>query len=175
LRDEDVPGALCHRPSAEIHLGYLRGALGNVEGYVPESRGEYVDPEFYLPGRFYAVGIWWNGRENLRSGGASGDRAVIILPYEAKEVNVVLSSSDPMTVEIEQDDAPIPESAAGSDVKRRPDGTTVLEVHAARMYRAVKNPLFGTHRLKLTVRKPGLEVYAFSFVTSVMVQPFSEN
>ena len=175
MRDEDVPGVLCYRPTAEIQLGYLRGALGNIEGYVPESRGAYADPELYLPGRFYAVGVWWNGRECLRSGGVSSDQASIILPYEAKEVNVVMSSDAPVTVAIEQDDAPLPDTSFGADIRRTAQGSTVVDVNASRMYRVVNNALFGSHRLRLTVEQSGLEVYAFSFVTAVMIQPFSEN
>ena len=177
LRDEDVPGALCHRPTGEIHVGYLRGALGNVEGYVPEARWNYEDPGFYLPGRFYAVGIWWNGRECFRSGNQPGTPVALVLPYEAKEVHAVMGSADGrvLMVTVEQDGAPLPEAHAGADVRRSASGATVVEVQEPRLYRLVRNPVFGTHHVRLTIQDAGCEVYAFSFVTSVIVQSFSEN
>lgn len=177
LRDEDVPGALCHRPTGEIHAGYLRGALGNVEGYVPEARWKYEDPGFYLPGRFYADGIWWNGRECFRSDNEPGTTVALVVPYEAKEVHAIMGTTADrtLTLTIEQDGAPLPETYAGADVRRTASGTTVVEVQEPRLYRLVRNSAFGPHRLRLTAQDAGCEVYAFSFVTSVIVQSFSEN
>jgi thiol-disulfide isomerase/thioredoxin len=45
MRDEDRPGAACYRSTQEIYTGYLRGSIGNVEGYSPESVVEYADPK----------------------------------------------------------------------------------------------------------------------------------
>ena len=66
LREADRSGAICFRATPELFAGYLRGTIGNVEGYAPESVLSYADPGMYLDGRLYADGEWRSERECLR-------------------------------------------------------------------------------------------------------------
>lgn len=101
LREEDKEGAVCYRPTPELHAGYqaglFGGALGNVEGYTPGHPMIYQLPpaDERQEGRFYAAGIWLAKPESLDFAGQEGGR--IVLPYRAVGVNAVLSpSSDPV-------------------------------------------------------------------------------
>lgn len=177
LRDEDKPGVVCFRPTGEIFLGYLRGALGNPEGYNPESTIEYSDPGIYLSDRFYASGKWMNERECLRFDGEAKDEGVIILPYQALDVQAVMSSRDGSACEVilNHDNCPLAQELYGDDVVKSPDGTTSVFVKAPRMYHLVRNKEFGSHLLKLKVSNKNLEIYAFTFTTCIIPELVSTN
>jgi thiol-disulfide isomerase/thioredoxin len=177
LRDEDQVGAICYRPTSELFFGYLRGALGNPEGYNPESTIEYTDPGIYLPERFYATGKWMNERQCLRFDGNTGEDGGILLPYQAREVNAVMGSKDGSLcdVAIQQNSQPLNKDARGEDIVCLPDGITSLFVDIPRMYHLIHNKEFSSHLLKLTTSNPNLEIYTFSFTSSVIPELISTN
>jgi thiol-disulfide isomerase/thioredoxin len=177
LRDEDRPGVVCYRPTGEIYLGYLRGAMGNPEGYNPESTIEYSDPGIYLSDRFYASGKWMNERECLRFDGEGNERGTIILPYQAQEVNAVMGSRDGSKCEVtlDHDNLPLVQGAQGDDVVKSPADITSVVVDAPRMYQLVKNKDFGSHLLKLRASNLNLEIYSFAFTTGVIPELISTN
>jgi hypothetical protein len=178
LCDEDQVGAVCYRPTSELFFGYLRGALGNLEGYNPESTIEYADPGIYLPERFYATGKWKNERQCLRFNGSTGEDGAILLPYQAREVNAVIGSKDGSLCEvtIQQNGQPLNKDARGEDtIIHLPGRMTSLFVDIPRMYQLVHNKEFGSHFLKLTTSNPNLEVYTFSFTTCVIPELISAN
>jgi thiol-disulfide isomerase/thioredoxin len=177
FREEDRAGAVCFRPTSELYLGYLRGALGNTEGYNPESTLEYTDPGIYLPERFYAAGKWMNERQCLRFDGNAGEDGAILLPYQAKEVNAVMGSLDGSLCEVafQQDSQPLSKEVLGEDIVRLPKQQTSLFVDMPRLYTIVHNKEFGSHMLKLTTSNPNLEIYSFSFTTSVIPELISTN
>jgi thiol-disulfide isomerase/thioredoxin len=177
LRDEDKPGAVCYRPTGEIYLGYLRGALGNPEGYNPESTIEYSDPGIYLSDRFYASGKWMNERECLRFDGEPKEGGAIILPYQAHEVNAVMGSRDGSLCEValDHDNHPLVKETQGDDVVKSKDGATSVFVDEPRMYQLVKNKDFDSHLLKLKASSMNLEIYAFAFTTSIIPELISTN
>ena len=152
LCDEDQVGVVCFRPTSELYLGYLRGALGNTEGYNPESTIEYTDPGIYLPERFYATGKWMNERQCLRFDGCEGEMGSILLPYQAREVNAVMGSKDGSLckVIIMQNGQPLTKEAKGEDIVHLPGGGTSVFVDIPRMYQLIRNKEFGGHLLKLT-------------------------
>jgi thiol-disulfide isomerase/thioredoxin len=174
-RDEDRPGAVCHRPTGEIYLGYLRGTIGNPEGYSPESTAEYADPGYYLSERFYAGGKWLNGREALRFNGGETESGTLTLSYEAREVNAVMGSRSgrPCEVMITQDGAALTDDISGGDVLPHSGGR--VRVDMPRMYRLVRNREFGPHQLRFTTTAQDLEVYTISFTTSVIPELVSKN
>ncbi len=172
LREEDRPGAVCYRPTPELHGGLDRGALGNPEGY---GRGL---PMFYqmpakdrLPGAFYVAGAWKAGEQYLAYDGQT--EGIIQVPYEAVAVNVVLSPHadaiermlhpEPAAIEVWQDDAPLDEAIRGDDLTA--DGRLLAD--RPRMYNLVRNPGFERHELTLRVKTRGLALYAFSFTGCV--------
>jgi thiol-disulfide isomerase/thioredoxin len=175
--EEDKPGAVCYHQTSELFFGYLRGALGNTEGYNPESTIEYHDPGIYLPERFYATGKWLNERKCLRFDGNEGEDGTILLPYQAREVNAVMGSKDGSLCEvnIQQNSQPLSKDAHGEDIVSLPGGVTSLFVDMPRMYQLVHNKEFGSHLLKLTTSNPNLEIYTFSFTTSVIPELISAN
>lgn len=177
LRTEDQPSVVCFRPTGEIYLGYLRGALGNPEGYNPESTIEYSDPGIYLSDRFYVSGKWMNERECLRFDGNEKETGIIILPYQAHDVHAVMSSRDGSLCEVtlEHDNLPLAKEVQGDDVVKSLDGTTSVFVDTPRMYRLVKNRDFGSHLLKLKVSSPNLEIYTFTFTTCVIPELIPTN
>lgn|SRR5574341_11973 len=184
LRREDTPGAVCYRPTPELHAGYERGALGNRQGYAMENPVVYELP---LPGErrephFYASGIWRAGREYLAFAGQDGGQ--IALPYRAAGANAVLSpSGDPLEVmldlrpggdalplvEVWQDGQPLTPLKAGEDIEYDDGGVSMVPVTRPRLYRLVRNPDFEAHELKLVFRASGLALYAFTFASCVAV------
>ncbi len=177
LCDEDQAGAVCYRPTSELFFGYLRGALGNTEGYNPESTIEYTDPGIYLPERFYATGKWMNERQCLRFDGNIGEDGAILLPYQAREVHAVMGSKNGLLCEvtIQQNSQPLNNDARGKDIKQLPGGATSLFVGNPRMYQIIYNKKFGSHLLKLTTSNPNLRIYALSFTTCVIPELISSN
>lgn len=167
LRDTDETGAVCYRSTGEMHAGYLRSSLGNIEGVVPESAAEFLDPQEYLQERFYVGGRWYIAREHMRYEGLEHEAGTIALRYEALEANAVLSSASGKLVELEvlQDGKPLDKEAAGGDVIVTHEGQSILFVDKPRMYQLVKNKQFGEHTLRLKASGGGLELYTFTFVT----------
>ena len=177
FRGEDQAGAVCYRPTCELYLGYLRGALGNPEGYNPESTLEYTDPGIYLPERFYATGKWMNERQSLRFDGSEGEDGAILFPYQAKEVNAVMGSRDGSLCEVrvQQNSQPLPKEISGVDIVQLPRQQTSLFIDTPRMHAIVCNKEFGSHMLKLTTSNPNLEIYSFTFTTCVIPELISTN
>lgn len=171
LRPEDHPGAVCYRPTPELHAGLDRGALGNPEGYAAGVPMLYRLPKERPRGAFYAAGAWQAGQSSLAYQGQT--EGIIHLPYEAVEVNAVLTPHvetvermlhpEPAAVEIWQDDTPLDESNRGDDVT--PEGRVLVD--RPRLYNLVRNPGFERHELTLRVKARGFAVYAFSFTGCV--------
>ncbi len=177
IRDTDRQGAVCYRPTNEIYLGYLRGTMGNVEGFSPESTVEHSDPGLYVPGRFYAQGAWTDEKEFIRHDSQGRDDGYIVFSYEALEVNSVLSAERGKSCElvVEQDGEMLTLENKGDDVELKEQGICVLKVSGPRMYNIVKNREFGAHTLKLKASCPNLAVYTFTFVTGVIPDLVSTN
>ena len=177
FREEDHAGAVCYRPTGEMFFGYLRGALGNPEGYNPESTLEYTDPGIYLPERFYASGKWMNERQCLRFDGNEREDGTILLPYQACEVNAVMGSRNSSLCEVvvQQNGQPISKEFSGEDIVQLPKGMSSLFVDLPKMYTIIHNKEFGSHILKLTTTNPNLEIYSFSFTTCVIPELISTN
>ncbi len=170
VRDIDKVGAVCYRATPEILTGYLRGSIGNVEGYSPESVVAYADPGIYLDGRFYAVGDWMNGRDSLRLDEPRGGEGRIILDYQALEVQGVLrrEGKGKVEVEVRQDDHFLTSETRGEDVRLASDGRSYLVVTEPRLYSIVKNREYGEHVLMLTAHSNAFAVYSFAFLTAVI-------
>jgi thiol-disulfide isomerase/thioredoxin len=177
LCDEDQTGAVCYHPTNELYLGYLRGALGNPEGYNPESTIEYKDPGIYLPERFYATGKWMNERQCLKFNGNAGEDGAILVPYQGCDVNAVIGSKDGSLCEVmlQQNNQSLAKEINGEDIIRLPGNATSLFVDIPRMYQLVRNKEFGNHLLKLTTTNSNLEIYTFTFTTCVIPELISTN
>lgn len=177
VRETDMPGAICYKMTGEVHAGYLRGALGNTEGYNPESTLDYADAGIYLSGRLYVDGKWISEKESVRFNGESHEVGHITLRYEAAEVNAVINIGEGKDCKIlvEQDGKWLSEKNRGSDVVLGSDGASFVLIDEGRMFNLVKNKEFGEHVLRLTASDPQFQLYAFSFVTSVIPDVIPAN
>lgn len=177
VREEDRPGTARFRSTQEIYAGYLRGSIGNVEGYSPESIVEYTDPRVYIPGRFYADGPWLNQRDCLSFVDRGGRRGHFILNYQALEVYAVLrfEGKAPSELLVSQDGRSLDEDSKGEDVMLDATGRSVVRVLEGRLYNLVRNREYGEHTLKIEVGTEDVALYSFSFVTSVIPELISTN
>jgi thiol-disulfide isomerase/thioredoxin len=187
LREEDGSGAVCYRPTPELHAGYqggglFGGALGNPEGYVVNSLMSYSLPEAEerMEGRFYLSGFWEAKSECVAFAGQSGGE--IVLPYRAAGVNAVLSpSSDPVElmldlapadgeplVEVLQDGRPLTPENAGEDVFFDEKHRSFVRVKRPRLVKLVQNTAYEWHELKLIFRDTGAALYSFTFDTCII-------
>jgi thiol-disulfide isomerase/thioredoxin len=170
IRETDIPGAVCYRTTPEICTGYVRGMIGNIEGFNLNSTIEYTDPKVYVDGRFYAHGRWLVERDYVQYQGGPEAEGRIILPYHAAEVNAVMKPEgvQALPVSVEQDDHPLSRESSGEDVSFDEHGKSILAVNGPRMYNLVKNREFGQHTLKLNTRSNAFAIYSFSFATRVI-------
>lgn len=177
LRNTDYPGVVCYRASREIHVGYLRGSIGNVEGYNPEFTLEYNDPLVHLPSRFYAHGKWFGDKEYLQFEGSQGEEGYITLGYQALAVNVVLNPLDARAAKVfvYQDDQPLSSENGGEDIEFTDDGRSCVLVDSPRLFNIVRNKEYREHRLKLVMSTRNIAVYTFSFETGVIPDYISKN
>ena len=168
LREADRPGAVSYRATPDLRTGYLRGALGNSEGYNPESILMYEDPGYHLDGRFYLRGIWFSDRHSMRLGRPSRKEAHVALAYNAVGVNAVLErqSNASLKIVVEQDGGPLSADICGEDTRVDDHGQSSLIVDDPRMYEIVQNKGFEEHELRLIIDGDGLSIYSISFDTA---------
>ena len=177
VRESDRAGAVCYRPTAELFAGYLRGSIGNVEGYAPESVIRYADPGLYLDGRFYAEGDWMIGRDFVRLDRSMGTGGQVIVHYHGLETEGVLAGdgSGRTEITVRQDEAFLVEENRGRDVRIDRQGRSCLLVDKPRLYQIVRNPEYGEHVLRLSAGEGGLLLYTLSFSTAVIPELVSDN
>jgi len=151
LRALDQPGVLqvCRRPTPELYLGSKRSdEKRNAE--LLRIQGEWVEREDSLAAK---PNPW----------------ASMELRYEAAEVNLVLASSAECPVarlEIRDKGKPVSPEARGVDVQQANDGATYVEISRPRMYSLLRRGTFAEGTMEMRTSSPGLEFFAFTFVTS---------
>jgi thiol-disulfide isomerase/thioredoxin len=177
VRESDRTGAVSYRATPELFAGYLKGSVGNVEGYSPESVVEYADPDIYYDGRFYLSGDWLNGRNMLRYQGGPERVGAIILDYQALEVNAVITTEDgkPFELLVQQDGGSLSPENRGEDVALTADGKSIVRVAGPRMYNLVRNREFGEHVVRMATRSNSCGLYALTFVSSLIPEMVSHN
>jgi thiol-disulfide isomerase/thioredoxin len=169
VREEDQPGAVCCRPSAELYLGHVRGRIGNEGGFKPDSIADDSPPTELLEDHCYARGRWASTVEYLESTG-EGEHS-ILLKYAAAGVNLVMAAprGNSREVMVRQDARPLPRSQKTVDTRfRTVSGSEESYVpgQPARMYFLVDNHDFGSHTLELSC-PPGVAAFAFTFSSCV--------
>ncbi len=92
----------------------------------------------------------------------------VLLRYTAAELNLVMSAPENggASVRVSLDGRPVADDDAGEDILRKGDAADVL-VREPRMYRLIKSKAVGSRVLELKTSDPGLEAYAFTFVSCV--------
>jgi thiol-disulfide isomerase/thioredoxin len=176
LREEDKAEAICFKATPEIFAGYLRGSIGNVEGFSPESVVEYSDPQLYVDDRIYAVGNWMNGKNSLALPAQENGSGKIVLSYHALEVNAVIEPhAKHSEATVLQDDNYLTTENKGSDVLIAHDGRSLVLLDEPRTYNIVKNPRYGEHVLQLRAGSDGFALYSFTCTSSVIAELVSNN
>ncbi|MDI1495765.1 MAG: Redoxin domain-containing protein [Cenarchaeum symbiont of Oopsacas minuta] len=145
-------------PTPEIYFGYKlalpnRNYLANSNGFSPNNIVSYVLPTTLTPNSFHMGGDWHNGKDGMSLISESGD---IVLPFYAKEVNIVASGNASLSITL--DGNVIPEIHAGMDVM---DG--LVDVSDARLYNIISSPNADEHILKISTSSPGFEIFTFTF------------
>ncbi|MBI4810786.1 MAG: redoxin domain-containing protein [Ignavibacteriales bacterium] len=153
LRETDRPGVLCYRETPEILTGWQRGTIGNIEGYSPESTVHYDDPKYYVEGRLYLDGDWFNDRNYLKLDTTNPAGGFLTFLYQAQEVDLVIKPEGEkgFQVFVNQDDSPLSRGDKGTDIRYNEEGKSYFIVDDARVYNIVKNREFSEHKIKLAI------------------------
>jgi hypothetical protein len=176
LKESDRPGAVCYRATPELFAGYLRGTIGNVEGYAPESVVSYADPGIYLDGRLYAEGDWRSERECLRQAGDQGREGHVLAGYQGLDVQGVLEPEGEKKVEITvRQDNEFLSANRGDDIRLDRRGRSYVVVDEPRLYNLVRNREYGEHVVRLSGGRHRFVVYGFAFATGVIPELVSNN
>jgi thiol-disulfide isomerase/thioredoxin len=141
----------------ELYFGYDfafgRSQIGNSEGFRQNQEVTYTIPDKLTENNFYMEGTWKNLEDRMVLVSDSGR---IILPYFAKEVNIV--SGGDSELEIFLDGAKIPEQYSGADIQ---DGRVMIK--DSTLYNLIKTAESTSHVLEIQVKRPGFEIYTFTF------------
>ncbi|MBX9604349.1 MAG: redoxin family protein [Bryobacteraceae bacterium] len=150
LRPMDAPGAIaaCRRPTPELYLGYSRGKIANPEGLRPDEVYPYRFGAGPGPDTVELDGLWESRSDCLEAKGECRLR----LRYEAAEVNLVMSSGVECPV-------------ASVEIRDSLRGVSRVEVSRPRMYRLLGSDRFQEGTLELRTSSPGLQMFAFTFVS----------
>jgi thiol-disulfide isomerase/thioredoxin len=176
LRESERQGAICFRATPELFAGYLRGSIGNVEGYVPESVLSYSDPGIYVDGRLYADGDWRSERECLRMAGDTEREGHVLAGYQGLDVRGILEPEGEKRAEITvRQDNEFLGANRGDDVRLDRRGRSYVVVDEPRLYNIVRNREYGEHVIKLSGGKHRFAVYGFAFATAVIPELVSNN
>ena len=111
-----------------------------------------------LPGDYFV----FHNFEVTTGRGLPYEYDVAVLSPHAETIERMLHP-EVVTVEIWQDDLPLPDALRGADVTE--DGRVLAD--RPRMFNLIRNPGFERHELTLRVKVRGFALYAFSFTGCV--------
>ncbi|CAE6499699.1 redoxin family protein [Candidatus Nitrosotenuis uzonensis] len=141
----------------ELYFGYNfaygRNKLGNQEGFQPERDVRYSIPDKIHENYFYLEGTWKNLEDRMV---LVSDTGKIVLPYHAKQVNIVAGGKSELDILI--NDIPIPAEISGSDVS---DGKASISEFT--LYNLVDSEIATSQVMEIRVNSPGFEIYTFTF------------
>lgn len=144
-----------HR-TPELYLGYQlafgRSQLGNDEGFRPNQTVSYSVPAAINPHMFYMDGDWENNHDHMRMVSAEGR---VVLPYTAKQVNIVAAGDALIRVLINGE--PVEDRIAGSDL----EGSAV-RVDGPGLYNIIEGSASEALTIEL-IASGDLEMYTFTF------------
>ena len=142
----------------ELYFGYKfasgRNNLGNENGFKPEEMVEYNIPLEIKQHYFYLDGKWKNSKDSMELVSENG---LIMLNYNAKQVNIVASNNAELEIFI--DGEYIPRHMAGIDVNQ--DGKVMII--EPRLYNIVDSTVTESHELMIKVNDPKFEIFTFTF------------
>jgi len=141
----------------ELYFGYKfashRNQLGNENGFNPEKIVEYEIPVETKQNYFYLDGRWKNTKDSMS---LVSDHGLILLKYNAKQVNIVASNNSKL--EIFLDGNSIPKHMVGSDLMQNE-----IFISEPRLYNIINSDDAESHELVIRVNGPGFEIFTFTF------------
>ena len=143
----------------ESYLGYQRIArFVSPEGIAEDSLSTYSVPSALpLHGLAYG-GQWMIGEEHAET----QENSTLELQFEAQEVFLVMrkveGAEQDVPVKVYLDNVLVPANSSGEDVKNG-----IVNIKEDRLYKLIKLPTPGRHRLKLEFPEGNVEVFAFTF------------
>ncbi len=166
------------RVTRELYAGFRRNFSALQSGATPPyvlhqeffaQPGEevlYTDPGEHQNHFMYLEGLWRNTEESLvHARNTEGFSDYVALLFYGTSVNGVMApvDSEPFTVRLIMDEAPLTAEQAGADVIFDEEGNSVVVVDKARMYHLVELDSYGGHELKLSSETDDMELFAFTF------------
>jgi len=140
----------------ELYFGYDfafgRSQIGNPEGFRPGQEVTYTIPDKLNENNFYMEGTWKNLEDRMILVSNSGR---IILPYFAKEVNIVSGGNSELWIFLDGEKI---SKASGVDVQ-----DSKVMIRDSTLYNLVKTAEPSPHVLEIQVKQPGFEIYTFTF------------
>lgn len=129
----------------ELYFGhkFYRGNFANKEGIRPDETVTYTLPETLTDNNYHLEGTWHNAADYME---LASDTGTIVLPYQAKNVNIV--ASGPASLRLRLDGEVIEDS---------------YEIDAETLYTVVEGDAYGKHTLTIEVMTPGFRIYTFTF------------
>lgn len=150
----------------ELYCGYLRGILGNPEGFQKNKDYQYQLPENIEPDMVYLEGVWHSEAEYLEHPRKTEElEDILTLSYRAKKVYLVMESANgkPIKVYITLDSSGLTKEVAGEDIEFDGNGRAYVNVQFSTLYNLIETPTFGDHILKISTLDKGLRCFAFTF------------
>lgn len=166
LRDTDRPGARCYPVTPELYLGAARGRLGNKGGYAENEVKDYQQSGGFSPDVAWLEGPWFSSKEFIASCPLEDRPSWLRVRCTAAEVNLVMSAEEAggVAAELRINGAPLRAEEIGEDVQSS-GGRSTIAVREPRMYRLLKSSSAESRLIELSTLSPGLEAYAFTFVS----------
>jgi peroxiredoxin len=148
--------------TSETYCGFLRNTgMGNPSDCDANGHCAYHDQDkTHQLGVIYLDGQWKQAEEYLEHEGEQ--KGHILLKYQAREVNLVMTAENKGEVEVVLDDKPLPRSLAGPDVKFEGE-RSFLVIDRQDMFRIVMGKEVEMHELRLVTSSAGLKCYAYTF------------
>ena len=142
----------------ELYFGYKfasgRNNLGNENGFEPEGVVEYNIPLEIKQHYFYLDGKWNNSKDSMELVSENG---LIMLNYNAKQVNIVASNSAELQIFV--DGAPVPDNMMGSDLTSQ----NKILVSEPRLYNIINSDYSESHELIISIKGSEFEIFTFTF------------
>ena len=142
----------------ELYFGYKfasgRNNLGNENGFNPEEVVEYNIPLELKQHYFYLDGKWNNSKDSMK---LISENGLIVLQYNAKQVNIVASNTAKLEIFI--DGEFVPKHMIGMDLT--PDSKVIIT--EPRLYNIVDSIVTESHELIIKVNDPKFEIFTFTF------------
>jgi len=148
-------GGVCFPHSPETYLGYVRGYIGNKDGFAKNKFFKYSTHGEYGEGFFYLSGNWKSTSEYIETGEGGGS---IDLMVKGLEVNLVAESKNKVILGITLNGFGI-EKIAGKDIGK----DSALEIGESGLYSLIKSQDFLSGVIELRIKTAGVKLYAFTF------------